>query len=58
VTGKAKMVLNQEGRYRLDVKKKIFTKRVVRHWHRLPREMLDALSLETLKARLDWALTP
>jgi len=52
------MVLNQEGRYRLDVKKKIFTKRVVRHWHRLPREMLDALSLETLKARLDWALTP
>jgi len=29
--------------------------RVVRHWHRLPREM-GALSLETFKVRVDGAL--
>ncbi len=31
--------------------------RVVRHWHRLPREAVDAPSLETFKARLDGALS-
>ena len=31
--------------------------RVVRQWHRLPREVVDALSLETLKVRLDQALS-
>jgi len=31
--------------------------RVVKHWHRLPREVGDAPSLETLKARLDGALS-
>ena len=30
--------------------------RVVRHWKRLPRDVVDAPSLETLKARLDQAL--
>ena len=32
-----------------------FTVRVVKHWNRLPREVLDAPSLETFKARLDQA---
>ncbi|KAK4829391.1 hypothetical protein QYF61_003731 [Mycteria americana] len=36
----------KEGRSRLDVRKKIFTMRVVKHWHRLPREVVDAPSLE------------
>jgi len=31
--------------------------RVVKHWNRLPREVVDAPSLETSKARLDRALS-
>jgi len=31
--------------------------RVVKHWTRLPREVVGDLSLETFKARLDGALS-
>jgi len=31
--------------------------RVMRHWHRLPREAVDVASLEVFKARLDGALS-
>ena len=47
----------REGRFRLDIRKKFFTMRVVKHWHRLPREVVDAPSLETFKARLNGALS-
>jgi len=40
----------------LDIGKKCFTQRIVRHWSRLPREVVDGLSLEAFKARLDGAL--
>ncbi|KFZ48942.1 hypothetical protein N338_11470, partial [Podiceps cristatus] len=46
----------KEGRYRLDIRKKFFTKRVVKHWNRLPREVVGAPSLDTFKARLDVAM--
>ncbi|GAB0210400.1 hypothetical protein GRJ2_003505800 [Grus japonensis] len=46
----------KEGRFRLDVRKKFFPVGVVRHWHRLPREAVDAPSLAVFKARLDEAL--
>jgi len=37
----------KEGRYRLDMRKKFFTVRVVKHWNRLPRELMDVPSVET-----------
>ncbi|KFV89124.1 hypothetical protein N327_12798, partial [Fulmarus glacialis] len=47
----------KEGRFRLGIRKKFFTMRVVRHCNRLPREVVDVPSLEVFKARLDGALS-
>ncbi|KFV11409.1 hypothetical protein N340_09750, partial [Tauraco erythrolophus] len=46
----------KERRFQLDIRKKSFTMRVVKHWNRLPREVVDAPSLEVFKARLDETL--
>ncbi|KFV15302.1 hypothetical protein N340_03330, partial [Tauraco erythrolophus] len=46
----------KEGRFRLDIREKFSTQRVMRQWNRLPRETVDAPSLEVL-ARLDEALS-
>ncbi|KFR02830.1 hypothetical protein N306_11750, partial [Opisthocomus hoazin] len=47
----------KEGRFRLDIRKKFFTMRVVKHWNRFPREAVAAPSLAVFKARLDGALS-
>ncbi|KAK4806748.1 hypothetical protein QYF61_022167 [Mycteria americana] len=47
----------KEGRFRLDMRKKFFMVRVLRDWKRLPREVVDAPSLEVFKARLDGAFS-
>ncbi|KFZ61707.1 hypothetical protein N338_13156, partial [Podiceps cristatus] len=47
----------KQGRFRLDIRRKFFTTRMVKYWNRLPREVVDAPSLETFKPRLDGALS-
>ncbi|KFR17484.1 hypothetical protein N306_09132, partial [Opisthocomus hoazin] len=47
----------REGRFRLDIRKKFFTMRVVKYWNRFPSEVVDAPPLKTFKARLDRALS-
>ena len=46
----------RQGRFRLDIRRKFFTQRVVKHWNRLPKEVVDAPSLEAFMARLAVAL--
>ncbi len=41
----------------MDIRKKSFTVRVVRHWNRLPRDVVVVLSLEIFKMRLDQVLS-
>ena len=44
----------KEGIFRLDIRKKSFTVSMVRHWNKMPKDVMNAPSLETFKAR-PWA---
>jgi len=43
-------------RFRLNIRRKFFSQKMVTHWNRLPKEAVDAPSLKASKARLDVAL--
>ena len=47
----------KEGRFRPNIRKKLFIVRVVRHWNMLSREAVDVPSLEAFKSSLDGALS-
>ena len=42
------------GKLRLDIKKKLSIIRVVRHWNRMPREVVDAPSLKVTQDQAGW----
>ena len=46
----------RQGRFRLDIRRQLFTQRVLTHLNRLTKKVVDAPSLDAFKARLDVAL--
>jgi len=45
----------KEGRFRLDIRKKFFTMRVLKHWHRLPREVVDTPLPVVVQGQVGWS---
>lgn len=45
-----------QGRFRMDIRKNVFTEKVVKHWKRLPKEVVESPSLELFIGCVDATL--
>ncbi|KAK4807206.1 LOW QUALITY PROTEIN: hypothetical protein QYF61_024326 [Mycteria americana] len=46
----------RQGRFRQDIRKSLFTERVIKRCNRVPREVVESPSLEVFKRHVDMAL--